>query len=211
MMKSLHLLILITLVIPALAAEPTPGQKFQDLFNGNDLSGWTGEGYIVENGSIASTPAARYLTTEKTYTNYIIEFEFQLTPGANNGLGIHYPGTGDPAYTGMEIQILDSSAEKYKDLKAYQFHGSLYTLQPAKQGALKPPGEWNHQRITVNGPQVTVEVNQITVLTANLDELNLQYPTHEGAKRRSGHITFCGHGDRVLFRNIRIAELPSKP
>ena len=120
------LLTSIALVAPAFAEEAAPVAKFRDLFNGKDLTGWHGEGYAVENGAIVCTPTGRNLTTDATFSNYILDFEFQLTPGANNGLGIHYPGTGDAAYVGMEVQILDSTAEKYKNLKPYQFHGSLY-------------------------------------------------------------------------------------
>lgn len=178
------------------------------LFNGKDLAGWKGEGYVVENGAIVCTPKGRVLMTEAVFANYVLEFEFQLAPGANNGLGIHYPGTGDAAYTGMEIQILDSTHPKYKDLKDYQFHGGLYTLAAAKQGALKPAGEWNKQRVTIVGPSVKVEVNDQIVLRANLDDLAAKHPKHEGVKRRAGHIGWLGHGDRVAFRSVQIAEIP---
>ena len=146
--------------------------------------------------------------TEKQYSDYILEFEFQLTAGANNGLGIHYPGKGNPAYAGMELQILDNTAAKYKDkLKDYQYHGSVYELQPALRGHLKPVGEWNVQRVTCRGPRVTVELNGVCITDANLDELNKKKPGHKGAQRRSGHICFAGHGDVIRVRNMRIAEL----
>ena len=29
----------------------------------------------------------------------------------------------------------------------------------------------------------------------------------DGLKRASGHIGFCGHGDRVAFRNLRVKKL----
>lgn len=178
------------------------------LFNGKDLSGWTGGGYIVEDGAIVCTPEGKNLMTEQTFSNYFLDFDFKLPPGGNNGLGIHYPGTGDGAYTGMEIQVLDNTAEKYKDLKEYQFHGSLYTLAPAEKTGLKPVGEWNHQRVSVLGPAVTVELNGKTILKANLDELAASHPDHQGVKRRAGHIAWLGHGDRVAFRNVEIAEIP---
>ncbi|MFN4804761.1 MAG: DUF1080 domain-containing protein, partial [Akkermansiaceae bacterium] len=135
------------------------------------------------------------------------EFDFLLTPGANNGLGIHYPGTGDGAYTGMEIQVLDNTAEKYKNLKEYQFHGSIYTLAPAKKSGLKPVGEWNHQRVTVNGSKLQVILNGESILDVDLEELSKKDPKHEGAKRRSGHIGWLGHGDKVSYKNIQIADL----
>ena len=181
----------------------------RSLFNGKDLTGWKGNGYVVEDGAIVCKPEGDNLNlfTEETFANYVLEFDFLLTPGANNGLGIHYPGTGDGAYTGMEIQILDSTDPKYKDLKDYQFHAGIYTLKAAKQGFLKPIGEWNHEKVTVNGSSVTVELNGTVVLTANLDELSASHPDHVGVKRRAGHIGWMGHGDKVSFKNINILEI----
>lgn len=184
-----------------------------DLFNGKDFTNWGADGktekngYVVKDGTITSTAKCRYLFTEKEYSNYVLHFEFKLTAGANNGLGIHYPGKGDAAYTGMEIQILDNTHPKYAKLKDYQFHGGLYTLVAAKKGHLKPVGEWNQEIVTVNGPKIKVELNGTVIMEANLDEINKTKPKHEGAKRRKGHISFCGHGDIVSFKNIKIKEL----
>lgn len=181
--------------------------QMRPLFDGETLDGWKGEGYVVEDGAIACTPEGRNLITEGTFSDYILEFEFKLTPGANNGLGIHYPGEGDGAYTGMEIQVLDNTAEKYKDLKDYQFHGGIYTLAAAKKGFLKPVGEWNYERVTVNGDTVKVELNGELILDANLTELAKKHPEHVGVKRRAGHIGWLGHGDKVFYRAIKIAEI----
>lgn len=178
----------------------------RELFNGGDLSGWTGKGYIVEDGGIVCTPEGKNLVTDEIFANYILEFDFKLPPGGNSGIGIHYPGTGDGAYTGMEIQILDNSDPKYESLKDYQFNGSLYTLAPARKSGLKPVGEWNHEKVTVSGSGLVVELNGEIILRANLDDLSARNPEHAGAKRRAGHIALLGHGDRVGFRNIRISE-----
>ena len=178
------------------------------LFNGKDLTGWKPAKYEVKDGVILCRGGN--LVTEKEYTNYVFEFDFLLPPGGNNGLGIHYPGSGNPAYTGMELQILDDSHPKYEKLKDYQFHGSIYTMQPAKRGHLKPVGEWNHEKVTVNGSKVIVELNGTVIVDANLDELQKAHPKHKGVQRRSGHICFCGHGDPVQFKNITILELPAE-
>ena len=85
-----------------------------------------------------------------------------------------------------------------------------HRLNLAKRGHLKPVGEWNHEKVTVDGPLVKVELNGVVILDANLDELNKQKPKHKGAQRRSGHLCFCGHGAPVKFKNITIKELPSK-
>ncbi len=196
------------LLAVASAAYANQPLNSRSLFNGTDLTGWKGDGYVVEDGAITCTPKGRNLITEETFSNYVLDFEFKLTPGANNGLGIHYPGHGDGAYTGMEIQVLDNTHPKYKDLKPYQFHGSLYTLAPAKKEGLNPVGEWNKQRVVVMGPMLWIELNGQKILDVRLDELSTQHPEHEGVKRRAGHIAWLGHGNKVSYRNINIAEIP---
>lgn len=180
-------------------------EGFYDLFNGKDLTGWKGGDAVVEDGVLISRDGTTM--TEATFSSYELDFEFQMQPGGNNGIGIHYPGHGDGAYTGMEIQILDDTAPKYAELKDYQYHGSLYFFTAAKRSTLKPMGEWNHQRISVMGAAIKVEVNGETVLRANLDELQPKHPDHEGVKRRSGHIALLGHRNPVGYRNIRIREI----
>jgi len=204
-MKTLPLLLLTT-TLAASAAEQEV--SWRSLFNGEDLSHWSGDGYEVVDGAIVCTPEGKNLVTEALYANYVLEFEFKLPPAGNNGLGIHYPGHGDAAYTGMEIQILDDSAPKWSKLKDYQYHGSIYTMVPAERGHLEPVGEWNHQRVTVFGPRVEVVLNGETITTANLDELEEKFPDHAGVRRRAGHLALCGHGDRVAFRKLHVAELP---
>ena len=164
----------------------------RSLFNGKNLSGWIGEGYVVEDGAIVCTPEGKNLMTEATFANYTLEFDFKLPAGGNNGLGIHYPGAGDGAYVGMELQILDNSASQYKDLKDAQFHGSIYNLVAANQTGLKPVGEWNHQKVTVTGPALLVELNDEVILRSNLNDLSVRHPDHAGLKRRAGHIAWLG-------------------
>jgi HEAT repeat protein len=187
---------------------------FVPLFNGKDLTGWTGGtgGYVVEDGAIVVLPGnGGNLYTDGEYADFHLKFEFQLTPGANNGIGIRMPATGDAAYVGMEIQVLDDSAEMYKDLKPYQYHGSIYGVVPAKRGFQKPVGEWNSEEIIARGRKVTVILNGTTIVEADIDQAStpqtMDGRDHPGVKRAAGHISFCGHGSRVEFRNLRIKIL----
>lgn len=188
---------------------------FKPLYNGENLDGWIGDtkGYYVEDGKIICDPKkGGNVYTEKKYANFILRFEFLLPEGANNGLGIRMPLQGKTAYDGMELQILDNKAEKYKTLKEWQYHGSLYGVVAAKRGHLKPNGEWNQQEVRVVGDEVEVILNGTSIMKANLAELR-EKPTldgkeHPGLANKTGHIGFLGHGAAVEFRNLLIKELP---
>lgn len=194
-----------------------PDKGFVSLFDGKSLAGWTGslDGYAVESGDLICVAGGKgNLQTEKEFSDFVMQFEFKLTPGANNGLGIRCPkqAEGNLHLDGIELQILDDTAEKYNSLQPYQYHGSVYGIVPAQKGALKPPGEWNHQEVTVQGRRIKVVLNGKTIVDADLDEATksgtLDGQVHKGLARKSGHIGFLGHGDRVDFRRIQIKDLP---
>lgn len=144
---------------PSFAA-PDDDAGFTRLFDGRTLSGWTqvdrrGSGYVVEDGIIVCPEGGGgKLFTEKEYGNFAFRFEFRLTPGANNGVGIRAPIEGDAAYAGIEIQILDNEHPKYAALRPAQYHGSVYHIFPAKRGFLKPTGEWNSEEILADGRNI---------------------------------------------------------
>jgi len=194
------------------AAEP----GFVSLFDGKTLKGWTlvggrGPGYVVENGNlVCPADGGGNLLTEKEHANFVFRFEFKMEPGANNGVGIRATLQGDAAYSGMEIQILDDQHPTYKGwLKPEQHHGSIYDVIPARTGYLKPAGVWNEEEITANGRRITVKLNGVIIVDANLDIVKEPevLKRHPGLLRASGHIGFLGHKTRVEFRNIRIREL----
>lgn len=196
-------------------SEQEKTEGFVPLYNGRDLTGWTGDtkGYVAEGGKIVLYPerSSGNLYTANEYGNFVLRFEFRLTPGANNGLGIRTPLTGDAAYMGMEIQILDDTSPKYQGLKPYQFHGSIYGVVPAKQGHLKPVGEWNSQEVIADGRHIAVKLNGTTILDADIDKAStpatMDGRDHPGLKNDKGHIGFCGHGDYLELRNLRIKTL----
>jgi len=204
----------------AFAADNPSGagdEGFVSLFNGKDLSGWiygdnkSGKGYQVENGVVFCTEHdGGNLYTEKEYADFVFRFDFKLEDSANNGIGIRAPLKGDAAYVGMEIQILDDNGKEYKGkLRPAQYHGSIYDVVAAKQGSLKPTGEWNSEEITAKGRHITVKVNGTTIVDANLDDVKdpAVLKKHPGLLRESGHIGFLGHGSRVEFRNMRVKDL----
>ena len=195
----------------SLYAEP----GFHKLFDGKTLNGWTlvngkGPGYVVEHGIlVCPADGGGNLFTKKEYSNFIFRFEFRLTPGANNGIGILAPLKGDAAYVGMEIQMLDNTAPQYAHLLPGQYHGSIYRVVPAKRGFLKPVCDWNREEILADGRHIRVTLNGAVIVHANLNDVTdpAVLKEHPGLARTTGHIGFLGHGSRVEFRNIRVKEL----
>jgi hypothetical protein len=210
-------------------AAPKVEEGFTAIFNGKDLTGWiygkkkdkegketenkAGAGYAVKDGVIYCTKNdGGNLYTEKEYPNFILRFEFKLTPNANNGVGIRAPLTGDSAYQGMEVQVLDDSGSMYTKLEPGQYHGSVYKVFPAKRGSLKPVGEWNTEEIEANGPHIKVTLNGNVIVDGNIEDVKdpAVLKAHPGLQNKTGHIGFLGHGAEVQVRNLRIKELPEK-
>ena len=223
-----YLMISLILIITGCSSTHTMGYKdryrlseqerqegYEILFDGTDMSHWTSNTneYIVEDGCIVMRPAGGHgnLYSKKEYGDFVLRFEFLLTPEANSGLGLrHKMVTTDRGYDGMELQILDNSAPVYANLKPYQYHGSLYGWVPAKRGFLKPVGEWNYQEVIAQGSHITILLNGTTILDTDINELLKDVPQDKIPKTllyQKGHIAFLGHNTVLQFRNIRVKEL----
>jgi hypothetical protein len=170
MRKHLTLFALLTLTtLPVLGAR-ADNNGFTKLFDGKSLDGWkllagVGPGYLPLNGIlVCPKEGGGDLVTEKEYADFVFRFDFRLHHGSNNGIGIRTPTYGNLTYTGMEIQVLDDPDPMYRDIKPWQAHGSVYGLIPAKRGALKPVGDWNHEEITAQGRRIKVVLNGKTAI-----------------------------------------------
>ncbi|MGE4004141.1 MAG: DUF1080 domain-containing protein, partial [Planctomycetaceae bacterium] len=90
-----------------------------------------------------------------------------------------------------------------------QAHGSIYGMAAARDGYLRPVGEWNFQEVTVVGPRIKVELNGTVILDADVSQVTefMADTPHPGKDRTSGHFGFAGHNDPVRFRRVRIKRL----
>lgn len=214
--QAIHL-VEVKVYAPGTAPAPPPPPKadaegFIPLVLDKELTGWTGstKGYDFENGVlVCDEKRGGMILTEKEYADFVIRFDFKLSPGGNNGLAIRTPLGVNPAYGGMEIQILDNRAEKHAKLQPYQYHGSIYGVVPAKREFQNPVGDWNSEEVTAKGPHITVILNGTTIVDADISKIEKPEDgkEHPGLTRTQGHVGFMGHGSRVEFRNIRIKEL----
>lgn len=190
-----------------------PERGFVPLFNGVDLDGWTGDtrGYSVSEGVLVADPEGNLYTRDQ-YDDFVLRFEFKLTPGANNGIGVRVPLYGRASRDGLEIQILDDTSEKFAGAAPHQRHGSVYGIVPAKTGHLRPVGEWNEEEIRVEGTRVTVVLNGATIVDADLAPYRDGLPApdgkeHPGLSQTRGHLSLAGHKTKLYFRNLRIKPL----
>ena len=208
-------------------------QGFEMLFDGTNLDKWQGdlEGYIPVNGTIyvsANYGSTGNLYTKKEYRNFVYRFEFCfLREGVNNGVGIRTPMGVDAAYDAMcEVQILDHDAPMYANLRDYQVHGSVYGVIPAKRIKHKPLGEWSTEEIRVEGDRIKVTVNGEVIVDGNIrtackghnmapagsdtNPYTVDHRNHPGMFNKKGYISFCGHGEGLKIRNVRILDLGDK-
>ena len=183
---------------------PGKDSGFVPLFDGKSMKGWVGNvgGYEAKDGvltCLSGKGKGGKVFTQKEYGNFIIRFEFKLTPGANNGLALRCPLEGRPASKGFESQILDNSSKRYLNKKPFQYHGSLYKCIAARRGFLKPVGEWNRQEVILDGNRIKITLNGEVIL----EDKDLSRFKRPG----KGHIGFLGHGSKVQFRKIELKEL----
>ena len=201
----------LTACLGAQARADQPPDGFVSLFNGKDLTGWK-----VNEGGKQSVWGATdgilfvqghgggWLLTEKEYGDFEIRLEYKMPEHGNSGVGLHAMH-GDPAYVGMEIQLIDDGT--WKGLQEWQHTGAIYNVVPPSSLPGKPAGMWNKIRIVAKGRHVTVELNDVKIVDANLDDHKDQFDKHPGLKREKGHLGLQSHDGRVEFRNLFVKEL----
>ena len=137
-----------------------------------------------------------------------------------------------------ELQLLDDGGEAYYDAAAkkdklapYQYCGSVYGVSPSRRdnadrqiwgkdknftgggSYLRRPGMWNFEEVRVIGSEIEVYLNGILITKCDVAKFKGDGDTpdgrkHPGLHNKKGHISWCGHGANVKWKNIRICELP---
>ncbi len=203
-------------ILLSLFAAPAAAQDkdFVPLFNGKNLDGWLAmaggklEDWSVKDGILVAKAGRGWLGTKKMYGDYVVRVTWKLpTKKGNSGVFLRVPDieTKDsPSGYAMEIQILDDNDPVYKDLKPYQYSGSLYHFFPRTKAMYKL-GEWNTFEITCKGNQVIVVYNGEKVVDGDMTK----FPELDKRPRR-GMIGLQNHGSAVEFREVSIRVLHTK-
>lgn len=187
---------------------------FKSLFNGHDLSGWQGvtsdasASWKVEDGAIVCTgQKGTWLRSNQQYGDFNLRFEYRLRPGGNSGIYVRVPAAGAHREGGgAEVQLLDDSAERYKNIEPAQHCGSIYKVAPATSHVSRPAGEWNTMEINCQGAAYRITHNGLVIVNATAAE----FP--ELARRfKRGYLGLQNHSEEVWFRNLRIGPPQAAP
>jgi hypothetical protein len=194
-------------------------------------NGWViKEGILstVENGGEESAGGGDIITL-KEYSDFELELDFRLSPGANSGVKIFVQPNLSPiskagekaavgSAIGLEFQILDDA--RHPDAKlgsgGNRTVGSLYDLIAAPAGKMvNPINSWNHARIVSKDGHVEFFLNGVK--TVEFDRDSEEFRKRVAASKYSnipqfgewtdGHILLQEHGNAVSYCNIKIKPL----
>jgi len=209
MMKRTLILALLALATNALIAQ----ENWKPLFNGKNFDGWkqlNGKAkYTVVDGMVVGTTVMNtpnsFMATEKTYSDFILEYEFYLDTDMNSGVQIRSLSTKeyrDGRVHGYQVEIDPSERGYTGGIYDEARRGWLYPLarNPKARTAFKM-AKWNKVRVEAIGNSINTWVNGIQC-SRLVDDL-----TAEGFIALQVH----GIGDRdhlagsqVKWKNIRI-------
>ena len=192
---------------PGVERGAQPAARSRDwtsLIGDGSLSGWRNvpEGVVVENGVLVCDNVSATLVAPGDYQDLELELEFRLAPDADSGLGVCYPGSGNPARDGVEIQLVDDEGNPH-DADTERC-GALYLLAAAKPNHFQPWPAWNRLRVTSSTETITVELNGVLVTQVQRSRLLSLNPDHHGLARNSGSLCLFPIEGRSEYRNFRV-------
>ena len=209
------------LVASAGAAQPGGWQPLVGDHDAPAFRGWVEEGFPkgwhVDHGMLSKHGSVDDLVTLREYTNFELEFEWQL--GTRGNSGVFYRGTRayDHIYwSGPEYQLLDD-AHAPDGKNRLTSAAAAYALYAAPAGVVHAAGHWNRSRIVVRGNHVEHWLNGRKVVSYELGSDDWaahvaaskfkDYPGY--GKAASGLVAIQGdHDGSLKLRGLRIRELP---
>ncbi len=168
--------------------------------------------WIVKDGVLhGSQPRGTWLVSEREFGDFALEFEWQIGEQGNSGVGLRFPAEGDPAFAGMEVQMVDPRYYGDYAFEPGELTGAIYKAQPPRAQMYRA-GEWNRYEITCRGEHVRVVLNGELLHDLHLDAetRTVERGAPLSQRPRKGRIGFqelSRGGGHVLVRGARIREL----
>jgi hypothetical protein len=196
--------------VPLFAGDSLQGWKVSDWSNINAPQQVQGTPWRIEKGVLYGLNKRTWITSPGEYSDFVLKLESKIGKGANGGIGLRFPLDGDPAYTAMELQVVDHEVYYGGQSAPAQRTASIYDEIAASPEVTKPPGQWNAWEITAQGSHVTVVLNGQKVIDADLSrETKARQQKGPALAQRplKGHIGFQNLNGEITLRNIMIKEL----
>ncbi|MEM9444916.1 MAG: DUF1080 domain-containing protein [Verrucomicrobiota bacterium] len=205
-------------------SEKEKNEGWKLLFNGTDKDGWrtyqkevASELWQVIDGALVLTAkGGGDLIYKKTFSDFELKVEWQITKDGNSGIFWRASEDAKKIYmTSPEYQVVDHFGEKFGNVPVKEKAGSEFGLYDTDPKLAKPPGQWNQSRILVKGNDVKYYLNgtktvEYTLYSEEWEEKikNTKFSKWpKYARNAKGFIGLQDHGDKVLYRNIKIREL----
>ncbi len=208
-MRPLASILLGMLLFGAPAVAQAPGEQgWTSLFNGKDLSGWVKNGaekWVVEDGAILGESTAGkygYLTTEKTYSDFVLRVRFKCETDGNSGVFLRSRITGQSPGTGPDIEGMQVEVDPTRHTGGlYESGGRGWVALPSESGerAIKPR-DWNELEIAAEGRHYVTRLNGVQIV--DWDD-----PAPHFTSGVIGLQLHTGGGVKIRFKDIYIMEL----
>jgi hypothetical protein len=205
-----------TLKIKSVKLKPVGAKP---LFNGKNLDGWkvnatdpkriASKWEVTKAGELSVKNGPGDLVTEKEFANFVLQFECKtLGDGLNSGIFFRcIPGQYQNGYEAqIQNAYLNNDRTKPKDFGT----GAIYRRVPARK-VVSNDKEWFTMTVVADGKHIATWVNGYQTVDWTDDRKENDNP-RQGYRAAKGPISIQGHDPTtdILFRNIRIAELPGK-
>ena len=210
-MKTRFLAVLALLALPAVAQDkpalPAPdADGWISLFNGKDLTGWSGDpsiwrvvdGYIQ--GKVDKIGYNTFLVYAHPFSDFVLEAKFILPKGGNSGIQYRSKVT-DPAKWVVGGYQADIGAGYWGIL--YEERGRGILVKPVKEvEATIKTEEWNSFVISAEGSKLKQVVNGVT--TVDFDDADEKKRSLDGILALQYH---APGNFEIKFKDIRIKLL----
>jgi hypothetical protein len=192
--------------------DPLAGRRLED------VADFTPGVWTRSNRGILTAEEDKALWLKGDFSDFILDFEYRLDPGANSGVIIYASDVKNWIPNSVEIQLLDDHADKWKKDAPRLKNGAIYGHAGPAKTSVKESGKWNSMTIWAFGDRVKVVVNGTVTVDEDLSRYTsaktnpdgtpippwLSRPLADIPKR--GAIGFQGRhgGARPYLRNLRL-------